>query len=228
MSDGFIIKRGGSGASGGGVDPSVIARTAANITADMLKGVTKIGDYAFYNYSSLTSITIPDGVTSIGVNAFMYSYLTSVTIPNSVTTISEGAFKYCSRLSNVTIPNGVTRISNDAFYHCSSLASVTIPNSVTSIGNYVFDGCSSLVSIEIPDSVTLIYGGAFFNCTSLTSVTVKAINPPLIEIDYDGYDPFNGCNQLGAFYVPAESVDTYKSNRLWSRHADKIQAIPSD
>ena len=81
---------------------------------------------------------------------------------------------------------------------------------------------------EIPDSVTSIYGGAFFNCTSLTSVTVKATTPPSLVIDYDGYDPFNGCNQLGAFYVPAESVDTYKSRSGWSRYEDKIQAMPSD
>ncbi|MCI6645489.1 MAG: leucine-rich repeat domain-containing protein [Bacteroidales bacterium] len=87
--------------------------------------VTSIGEWAFYECSSLTSVTIPNGVTSIGGGAFSgCSGLTSVTIPNSVTSIGEGAFFECSGLTSVTIPNSVTSIGEDAFSYCSGLTSI--------------------------------------------------------------------------------------------------------
>lgn len=150
MSDGFIIKRGGG--SGGGVDPSIIERTATNITADMLKGVTSIGDNAFYNYTSLTSITIPSGVTSIGQSAFFNSTsLTSVTIPNSVTSIGSQAFSYCSSLTSITISNSVTLIGEQAFYNCTSLTSVTVKATTPpTLRSGVFSGTHSSLVIYVP------------------------------------------------------------------------------
>lgn len=125
MSDGFIIKR--CGGSGGGVDPSIIERTATKITADMLKGVTSIGQSALENSTSLTSITIPNGVTSIGSSAFYHcSSLTSVTIPNSVTSIGQSAFDTCTHLTSIEIPSSVTSIGAYAFQRCEYLASITV------------------------------------------------------------------------------------------------------
>ena len=98
-----------------------------------------IGDSAFYQRSRLTSITIPNSVTSIGERAFYECYsLTSITIPNSVTSIGECAFVDCSSLSSITIPDSVKCIENYAFRGCSSLTAITIPNSVTSIGERAF------------------------------------------------------------------------------------------
>ncbi len=110
--------------------------------------VTRIGDRAFYNCTSLTGITIPDSVTSIGSGAFSEcNYLTSITIPDRVTSIGDSAFYGCWSLTSITIPNSVTSIEYEMFAQCSSLTSITIPDSVTSIGNMAFLWCDSLTSI---------------------------------------------------------------------------------
>ena len=134
--------------------------------------VTSIGAFAFYRCISLTSVTIPNSVTSIGHDAFRNSGLDSVTIGNSVTSIGAEAFYGCSGLTSVTIPNSVTSIGGSAFYNCGGLTSVTIPNSVTSIGGSAFCECNRLISVTIPNSVTSIGNMAFAYCRGLTSVTI--------------------------------------------------------
>ncbi|MBQ0142461.1 MAG: leucine-rich repeat protein [Prevotellaceae bacterium] len=128
--------------------------------------VTDIGDYAFYECSSLTSIEIPTSVTSIG----------------------HDAFGYCSSLTSIEIPTSVTSIGNHAFYKCSSLTSIAIPTSVTSIGEYAFLDCSSLTSIAIPTSVTSIGKDAFSGCSGLTSIIVESGNTK--------YDSRDNCNAI--------------------------------
>lgn len=138
---------------------------------------------------SLTSVTIPNSVTSIGVRAFDgCSRLTSITIPNSVTSIEGDAFRYCSSLTSITIPNSVTTIGRSAFWGCSGLKSVTIGNSVTSIGCYAFWDCSGLTSITIPNSVTEIEDDAFDGCSGLTSIRVEDGNTK--------YDSRDNCNAI--------------------------------
>lgn len=129
--------------------------------------------------SSVTSADIPSNiqgvpVKAIGVCAFQScTSLSSVTIPDSVTSIGDQVFYGCSSLTSVTIPNSVTSIGKYAFYECSILTSITIPNSVASIGSRAFTGCRSLTSVVIPDSVTSIGSMVFSGCTGLREVTIS-------------------------------------------------------
>ena len=166
---------------------------SGNITIPSTLGgypVTSIGNNAF-DLCGLTSITIPDSVTSIGEQAFLGCfYLTSITIPDSVTSIGHAAFYGCSSLTSITIPDSVTSIGVWAFQSCRSLTSITIPDSVTSIGSETFYGCDSLASITIPDSVTSIGEEAFCYCDSLKDVYYSGTQADWNEISiYEGNDP---------------------------------------
>ena len=134
--------------------------------------VTTIGEFAFYGCSKLESVSLPSSVTSIGSHAFFgCTSLASVTIPSSVTAIGQYAFTLCSGLTSVHIPDRVTVIEEGAFRGCSGLTSVTIPSGVTSIGDHAFFGCSSLTSVTIPNSVTSIGQVAFSDCPRLSKVS---------------------------------------------------------
>ena len=164
------------------------------------EGVTSIGRYAFQWCSSLTSITIPKSVTSIGWSAFQgCSSLKSITIPEGVTSIGEHAFGGCSSLRSITIPEGVTSIEDGVFYECSSLMSITIPEGVTIIGDEAFQWCSSLTSITIPKGVTSIGWKAFHGCSSLKSITIPE---GVTSIEYGAFDT---CRGLTSVTIP-ESV----------------------
>ena len=130
-----------------------------------------------------TEYTIPDSVTSIGNFAFYNcSSLTSITIPDSVASIGNSAFYNCSSLTNIKLPDVIDIISGNTFRDCSSLLNIIIPDSVTSIKECAFYNCSNLTSITIPDSVASIENSAFYNCTSLKSIT---LNNPDCEISND-------------------------------------------
>ncbi len=200
--------------------------------------VTSIGG-AFEECSSLTSLTIPNSVTFIGVDAFRgCTGLTSITIPDSVTSIGNNAFDFCDNLQYNEYDNGLylgnednayyalikakdesitsckindkTKvIAGGAFDGCSGLTSVTIPDSVTSIGDWAFDDCSGLTSVTIPDSVTSIGDWAFDDCSGLTSITIGN------GVTSIGDWAFRGCTGLTSVTIP-NSVTSIGSYAFWN------------
>jgi hypothetical protein len=230
---------------------SVLDLSAVNVAAyngnrgtcpDTFYPANEMPEHSFSIFSNnvttnqtLTSIKLPNSVTSIGINAFMYCIgLTNVTIPNSVISIQEDAFAFCTSLKNVTIPNSVTSIGQsafygctgltnatiansvasigiDAFYNCSSLTSIKIPSSVTSIAQNVFYGCSGLTSVTIPSSVTSIKDDAFYGCTALTTIYSLSTTPPTLGSYCFGID-----TAITSVFVPASAVATYQAAAGWS------------
>ena len=136
--------------------------------------VTGVGDYAFYNCSGLTSVTIPDSTTRIGCGAFMNSSIASVTIGSGVEVIDSEAFWGCRNLANIIIPDSVTNIEADAFGYCMSLTTIAIPDSVIAIGDWAFYCCEALTSVIVGDGVERIGNDAFGCCSRLATITLPA------------------------------------------------------
>jgi hypothetical protein len=154
--------------------------------------VVSIGDSAFYQKSTLASVTIPYGITNIGNSAFLLCGLTNVAIPDSVASVGSNLFYNCTSLINallgtnllnigtnmfygctklvgVSMSSGATNIGDGAFYSCSSLTNLVIANGVIGIGNSAFKSCSKLTSLTIPDTTIGIGNSAFQSCASLTN-----------------------------------------------------------
>jgi hypothetical protein len=158
-----------------------------NITSIVIPdGVTSIGHYAFSSCIKLKFITIPDSVDSIGSSVFYYcSYLETITINGSITSIGANTYTGCSNLRNITLPDSVTSIGKNAFAYCSNLSSITIPHNVTSIGDSAFGFCMRLLSVTIPENVTYIGTNAFNSCVRLASVRFKSNQITINERAFD-------------------------------------------
>ena len=132
---------------------------------------------AFYSIDSITKVTLGEGVTSIGDDAFSYcTNLTEITLPSSLTSIGSNAFSGCSALQSIEIPASVTSIGSNAFSGCSALQSIEIPASVTSIGSNAFRDCSNLTEIILPASLTSIDYSAFDGCYALALVINNSVS----------------------------------------------------
>ena len=187
-------------------------------------GLSYIANEAFLNCGSLKKIELPHNITSIGEAAFYWcDKLTSVTIPDSVTSIGEWAFFNCSSLESfygkfASEDNRCLIVDGKLIaFAPAGLIEYTIPDSVTKIGEIAFYYCTSLTSVTIPDSVTSIGKWAFAVCSSLTSVYCKPTTPPA-----GGSCMFYSNASGREIYVPAASVEAYKSAEYWSDYASDI------
>ena len=194
--------------------------------------------YKYRYCTGLTSITIPNSVTSLGVFCFYgCTGLTSITIPNYVTSLGIECFAYCTRLESIEVESGNkfydSRENCNAIIETSSNTMIAgckntkIPNSVTSLGGYCFFYCTGLTSITIPNSVTSLGDNCFYRCTGLTSITISNSVTSLGLWCFEGCTgltnikmesstppstssgPFLGCSSLTTVYVPKGAKEAY-------------------
>ena len=183
-----------------------------------------ISDMSGYK-SKVVDVVVGNRIKEISYQTFSKDYpnLTSVTIPDSVTSLGIQIFYICPKLKICKLPNKITSITHGMFAQCYSLTEIDIPNTVTSIAQHAFYLCTSLTSVIIPSGVTNIVNYAFQGCSKLSSVTILATTPPTL-----GTNVF-GSNASGRkIYVPAESVDAYKTATNWSAYASAILPIPNE
>ncbi|MBQ7580328.1 MAG: leucine-rich repeat domain-containing protein, partial [Clostridia bacterium] len=222
-----------------GVEEIIETLTPANVSDNTLDATGQCGDNVYWTFNSSTGALNISGTGkmynySYNGSPFYYnSSIKSVTIESGVTSIGEWAFVGCKSLTSIEIPDSVTSIGDHAFYYCRSSTSIEIPDSVTSIGNSAFGNCSSLTSITvynnnnnyssdsfgvlynkdkteliqypignertsftIPESVTSIGSYAFYNCSSLTSIEIPD------SVTSIGDDAFYECSSLTSIEIP--------------------------
>lgn len=204
-------------------DIGIAAFAQTKITSVKLNSGT-IGEGAFANCNNLSSVTLNNGITSIGNYAFNNcgSIVGSVTIPASVTSVGHDIFHNCSGITNANVYS--QEVGYNDFSGCTSISSITLFNT-TIISENAFNRCNKLTSVIIPETVTTIRTGAFANCTRLSSVTIYATTPPSISRSINPL-PFDNTSNDLVIYVPSESVNAYKNDTYgWAAYASRIQAI---
>lgn len=138
------------------------------------KPVMVIGSLCFFETVGVTSVSIPDSVTTIEESAFYYcEKLMSVTIPDTVTEIGSRAFAWCNALETVSIGSGITGIPDYCFNHCAVLTTIELPSNITNIGLRAFSYCEKLADILIPSTISEVKDRAFAGCPSLEFVTFE-------------------------------------------------------
>lgn len=211
------------------------------MTAVIGEGVTKLPDYMFYgcgkleevtisstvkeigkgvfNGAKLAAVSLPEGLTSIGDEAFSGNrYLTAVALPEGLQYLGSGAFNSCAKLTEIVIPAGVTEIGSSTFNYCTKLTSVMLSGDVTSIGDMAFHNCTSLKNINIPATVTAIGEDAFTYCSALKNITlpdgltsigarafynagISGVVTIPDSVTYLGEAAFDWCQQITAVHI---------------------------
>ena len=206
------------------IDKEVFKDMPALTSIEMPESVTTIGESAFEGCTGLTSIKLPEGLTCIESNTFKgCSGLTSLEIPKSLTTIGLDAFSSCRGLTSIEVPEGVTSIEPGAFHSCSGLKSITLPLTLTYIGKSTFTGCESLTSINLPEGIDTIRLSSFWGCSALTEVHFPA------SLKFIERNSFRGCTSLEHVYCLASKVPDATQSRVFleSSYQQATLHVPS-
>lgn len=184
--------------------------------------ITYVGAEAFTYRSDLTSVVLPESVTSIKNNAFSgCSALVSVEFPSQLREIANFVFASCTALVDVVIPDSVVTIGSGAFDSCTGLKRVVVGNGVTTIGTYAFYGSQALQSVEFGDNLEQIDNSAFYN-SGITSITLPASLKTL------GNDVFGSCKSLKEVYCQPILPPTSGSRVFSNNSSNLIIYVPSN
>ncbi len=165
-------------------------------------GVTSVGAFSFYDYSSVKTVTIADTVTSIGNSAFAKCVkLSLLTLGSGLRSIGESAFERCESLQAVRLPDTLNSIGQRAFYRCYALRNITIPSSVNQIGIMTFAYCKGLVGATVNASVAVLPLWTFYSCGALADVTISANVKSVDE------NAFYNCDNLYTIYYLGTPTD---------------------
>lgn len=200
-----------------------VSSYSAVITSVKLpEGITSIASNSFAGLSSVKSITIPSTVTTIDNYAFKNcTGLESIQLPSGLTTLGVGVFSGCSSLKSITIPAGVTVLPDSAFEGCSSLTTAMLSDDLVSIGSSAFKGCSKLTSYSMPHSVKTIGDYAFENCSSLTTLIISAATTSI------GDGVVDGCTKMTSISVnSANTVYSSYDGVLYSKDKTILYRCP--
>ena len=182
------------------MSPAVPSSTTGNVVVpDSLGGypVTAIGNYAFYQISGITSLTIPEGVEMIETYACLKcTGLETVSLPSTLKTMGDAVFSGCESLRAGAIPDSVTSMGRDTFWGCKAMTAVKFSANVTSLGAMTCYNCDSLTEVLIPYGVTNIGVSAFLHCDNLRTISI-----PETATEIDNY-AFNNCPLLEALELP--------------------------
>ena len=184
---------------------------------DKVFKVTQVGNNAFGNCTGLTSVSLPNSITSLSDYCFSgCTSLETISIPSSVKTIGSRSFQNCKSLLAIVIPEGVTHIPDYTFSGCSKMVSITLPHEITSIWEGAFAECSSLITVKLPTQITQIDRKMFLNCTSLTSIDLPE---GLTSI---GEDAFRGCVSLTEVSIPPSVTSIVKNAYMGCKELKKV------
>ena len=170
-----------------GIGQSAFSECSGLTSVTIPNTVTSISNNAFYNCDALKQIEIPSSVQTIGQQAF-YSCgaLQEVALNEGLQTIGYRAFEECRKLSQIEIPSSVEQLNERAFYNCTALQEITFQEGLQSIGSNAFRSCTSLKSIQLPESLTSIGTEAFRSCSSLSSVKLPSTLTVISDLSFDG------------------------------------------
>ena len=197
---------------------TLMAVASAGLTSfSVPEGIKYISAAVFSGRGNLSEITLPEGLLTIGNEAFMGTGIKSLVIPETVNYIGYKVFSGCSNLVSINLPENITTINGELFRGCVKLNAVEIPTGVTSINSFAFSKCSSLTTLVIPANVASLGYESISYCSSLQSLVFESAVPPT-----GGQAMMK--NTTCPIYVPAASVDAYKTaDDYWSGYANQIQ-----